>query len=933
MYFSAAKPTAMKSIALISSVFFGIGMVVAQNPVTIAPDQFPSDQRLTITRNASHGKAAPAGSVGNYSWHTYESNMLTVATTSGYKIKIQPFTEDLIKVKLFIPGQLTEEPSMPVVLAPSAIAGVVSNLEQQLEFTFGNKKIVVRKNPVSLAYYRSNTLIASESNGFTVDGTGKTIDLNLSPDEQIYGFGSQGIPINRRGYRLNLFTQAKWGYGGSGNVQDLNIVIPFFVSSNNYGVYFDHPYPAIADIGLTYSSLLEYSVMKGEFGYFFVYGEDQGQVLANYTLLTGRQPVPPRWALGYLQSKFGYQSETEARAIVNGIRGADYPLDGLILDLFWYGQPSDMGDLAWDNVQWPTHQKMISDFSQAGIQTILITEPYFITSTSNYASATAHELITKDSITGHPYVISEFWAGSAGLLDLTNPQAKDWMWGFYKSRIDEGIGGWWCDLGEPEIHPLVLKHAEGEALKVHNRYSLHWAQMIFDKYQEVYPGTRVFNLIRSGYAGMQRYGTFPWSGDVWRSYNGLRLQIPIMLGMGMSGVGYMHSDVGGFTGGTHDAELYTRWVQFGVFSPVFRPHGAEIPTEPTSYDQTTQQIVRDFINLRYSLLPYNYSLAFENSLKGIPLARPMNFSETTAALQNLDSQYLWGSNMLIAPVFTMGQTQREVVLPSGKWVDFWTDQEKSGNQAITATFNREKIPVYVRSGSFIPMTRVYRSTSFYHSDSLVIHYYPSENQSRDSMFNDDGVHPQSFAEGQFEIIRFTARPGNKQWLIGLTSDGSFAGKPALRMMQFALHRQPQNSVVWIDSTAVPVYSPASYDTAGLACKYDPVKQILWLKFNWQNQPFEFKLIPGMNGIDPVNQDYARIYPNPVTDILTIEWANYLGLVAEVQIAGMNGRLISKTQVNGPSCSAFIDLTSLKPGLYLLRFNTEKWSKVFKLIKQ
>ena len=237
--------------ALILSLFFLTGIAFAQDPVTNTPSQYSIDQSINNNDDAS---------VGNYSLHSYEENILTITTTSGYKIKIQPFTEELVKVKLLLPGQLTEEPSMPVVLTASAVTGEVSNLEQQIEFTFGNKKIVISKTPVSLAFYKSNTLVARESDGFTVNGSQKGINFYLGADEQIYGFGSQGIPVNRRGYRLNLFNQAKWGYGGSGDVQDLNIAIPFFISSNNYGVYFDHPYPAVADIGLTNSSSLNYSV-------------------------------------------------------------------------------------------------------------------------------------------------------------------------------------------------------------------------------------------------------------------------------------------------------------------------------------------------------------------------------------------------------------------------------------------------------------------------------------------------------------------------------------------------------------------------------------------------------------------------------------------------------------------------------------------------
>ena len=203
---------------------------------------------------------------------------------------------------------------------------------------------------------------------------------------------------------------------------------------------------------------------------------------------------------------------------------------------------------------------MIADFDADGVNTILITEPYILTTSSNWGPAEANDYLAHDAA-GNALVLDNFWAGDAGLLDITYPPAADWFWGFYQDLIDQGVGGWWCDLGEPEAHPDEMQHFAGSAAKVHNLYSLLWAKRIHEGYEEHFPQQRLFNLIRSGYAGMQRLSTFPWSGDVQRSFEGLRAQLPIMLNMGLSGVAYQGSDIGGFDCGAFDPELYVRWMQ------------------------------------------------------------------------------------------------------------------------------------------------------------------------------------------------------------------------------------------------------------------------------------------------------------------------------------------------------------------------------------
>ena len=226
-----------------------------------------------------------------------------------------------------------------------------------------------------------------------------------------------------------------------------------------------------------------------------------------------------------------------------------------------------------------------------------------------------------------PFTVGSFWAGPASILDVFKPATRTWLWAQYRRLHDQGAAGWWSDLGEPENHPLAMHHALGTTPQVHNAYGLTWAGIFQDNYAKEFPNERVFNLARSGWAGMQRNSVFPWSGDINRSWSGLQAQVPIMLGMGQAGVGYMHSDAGGFgANAIQDPELYTRWLQLAALCPIMRPHSDQVVApEPYTYPEPYQSIVRKYAHLRYQLLPYLYTLAAQNTLTGAPLARAMDY--------------------------------------------------------------------------------------------------------------------------------------------------------------------------------------------------------------------------------------------------------------------------------------------------------------------
>src|SRR5690606_38698513 len=255
-----------------------------------------------------------------------------------------------------------------------------------------------------------------------------------------------------------------------------------------------------------------YETISGRKTYQVIVGNTWDNLIENYTLLTGRQPLPPRWAFGNFASRFGYHSEREARETVAKFKVDKIPLDAIILDLYWFGKEvkGTMGNLAFDRDSFPNPEAMMADFNKQGIKTVLVTEPFILTTSNRWNEAVSKNILATDSI-GQPFTY-DFYFGNTGLIDIFKPEGHDWFWDIYKNLAKKGVSGWWGDLGEPEVHPSELQHATGSADEVHNIYGHNWAKLLFDGYQKDFPEQRPFILMRSGYSGSQRFGLIPWSG-------------------------------------------------------------------------------------------------------------------------------------------------------------------------------------------------------------------------------------------------------------------------------------------------------------------------------------------------------------------------------------------------------------------------------------
>ena len=707
-----------------------------------------------------------------YISHTWKNNILEIKTNDGEYL-INPYSDRIIETS-FIPNGETFNPnSHAVVLKPNVENLAFRENKDALVLKVKNLEVQIILAPFQIFYFYNDKFLLSEKNGYTKKDSTQILDFNISADEILYGGGARALGMNRRGNRLQLYNRAHYGYETKAEL--MNFCIPLVLSSKMYAVHFDNPAIGFLDLDSKKENTLAYETISGRKTYQVIVGDNWVNLIENYTTLTGKQPLPPRWALGNFSSRFGYHSQDEVENTIKKFQENKIPVDAIILDLYWFGKTikGTMGNLDWDKDNFPNPDKMIADLNAKGVKTVLITEPFILTTSSKWKETVDKNILatTKD---GKP-ATWDFYFGNTGIVDIFKPGGATWFWDVYKRLINQGVSGLWGDLGEPEVFPSKVITAGGKADEVHNIYGHNWAKLIAEGYKKDFSNVRPFILMRAGYSGSQRFGMIPWSGDVSRSWGGLQSQMEIALQMGMQGLAYMHSDLGGFAGDYFDNELYLRWLQYGVFQPIFRPHAQEeVASEVARKDIVTMAKAKKQVELRYQLMPYNYTLSFDNNQKGIPMMRPLFFDEpNNKKLQTMSSTYLWGNDFLVTPVTTSGQTSTSVYFPkSNNWFDFYNHKKHLAGTTENITLTEDRIPVFVRGGAFIPMIKTIQNTTQYSLENFDLQYYFDESVTSSSakIYNDNGLTANAYEKGEYEILNFKSTISNKTLILKLNTE-------------------------------------------------------------------------------------------------------------------------------------------------------------------
>ena len=781
--------------------------------------------------------ALPTVWAAQYTQHSVEGQTLHISTDEG-KLSLTFYQNDVVEA-FYQPEGVKQLPSFSISQRAEATPASLIEQPNQLLWQSGSLQVQVQKAPLKLSYYRDGKLLLSEKAGYIQQGDQHGFSFALSDGEKLLGGGERVLGMDRRGQTFPLYNKAHYGYSTASS--QMYFSLPLLLSSNKYMLLFDNSAKGEADLGATVADELRFTAEGGRSSYVVVAGGNYPALLQNYTALTGRQPLPARWTLGNYASRFGYHSEAEARAVVEKFRELKLPLDALVLDLYWFGPDikGHMGNLAWDLNAFPQPEKMLADFSEDGINTILVTEPFVLTTSKRWQEAVDAGAIAKD-LTGQPKTF-DFYFGNTGLIDVFSQQGRDWFWPIYQGLAEQGVAGVWGDLGEPEVHPDDTVHAIGMANEVHNAFGHQWADMVYSGMRRDFPEQRPFIMMRAGAPGSQRFGMVPWTGDVERSWGGLKPQVELALSMGLFGFGYIHSDLGGFAGGEQfDKELYIRWLQYGVFQPVYRPHAQEhIAPELVFHDSGTIDTLRPWLELRYQLLPYNYTLAYHNSQTGIPLMRPLFYlDEQNSALLEEKNSYLWGDAFLVAPITEPGVSEWPIKLPGGVWFDYFTGKRFSQTGEVKLPVTIDTIPILVKAGSFVPMIKPIQRTADYTSSELTLHYYADSSVecAKGEMYEDDGKTPDAVAKGGYELLNFYyLRQDGEQRFELRRSAGQYAGRPSERELTLVVHNQSATpEYISVDGRYIQlVPQQARFNRMQNVAWYDKASKQIKVKLNWQ----------------------------------------------------------------------------------------------------
>jgi alpha-D-xyloside xylohydrolase len=579
-------------------------------------------------------------------------------------------------------------------------------------------------------------------------------------------------------YGLGQHQAGVWNYRGE--VVDLsqdnaNIAVPMFLSSNGYGLFWNNPSRSRFNNRFPQSLYIS-SEVADTIDYYFLYGPEYDRIIAAYRQLTGAAPLFGKWAYGFWQCKNRYQSQAELLAVAHKYRDLHIPVDNIVQDWFWW---NIMGEPVF-NEKYPDPKGMIDDLHRNHFHLMLSVWPYFRPGSPVYEEMDKRGFfIDRTKVAGfHP-------AGQA-LYDAFNPQARAYYWQLMnKALFSMGVDAWWLDTTEPETEGQeenVLVHnqvAIGSGARYANLYPLMTTTAVYKGQRAASDRKRVFILSRSAFAGSQRNAAAVWSGDINSDWVTFKRQIPAGLNCSVSGLPYWTTDIGGFVDGNPDdpayRELFVRWFEFGAFCPIFRVHGGRSTNqnELWSYGPEAQQILTSYDGLRYRLMPYIYSLAWKTTSEGYTPMRPlvMDFLNDTRA-HNIGDQFLFGPAILVNPVTEPGASERHLYLPKSKWFDFWTGAVMEGGRALDAPAPLERMPLFVRAGSIIPLGPDVQYAAEKPSDPIELRVYRGADG--DFLLYEDENDTYDYAKGSYATIAFRWDDARHVLTIG-DRKGSFAG--------------------------------------------------------------------------------------------------------------------------------------------------------------
>jgi len=677
-------------------------------------------------------------------------------------LRITALNPNVVRFRYAHDGPFRPDESFAVVKDTgfTAPAVKVTNKGPEVVAQTSELSVVVNKSSLAVTIYdAAGRLILMDRSDvpFTFTPEGFQSWKRMPDDEHYYGLGDKAVSEDRRQHGFSMWNTdvPMW----EESTDPLYKSIPFFMGvrqGNAYGIFFDNTFRSNFQFGKFNDGFYSFGAPGGELNYYFINGPRPKRVVGTFAALTGRTPLPPLFTLGYQQCRWSYMSEARVREVTSGFRKRSIPADVIYLDIDYQDRNRPF---TVNRQTFPTLEQMVKDLGQEGWKTVLITDLHI-------AAVPGYKPFDEGNKAGYfvknpdgTNFVGPVWPGPSVFPDFTRSEVRKWWGSLYADFVKMGVRGFWNDMNEPSVFfradktmPLdVVSSVEGrktDQREIHNVFGLENVHATYEGLLALAPDVRPFVLTRAAYAGAQRYAA-TWTGDNQATWNHMRLSLPTVTGLGVSGYAFVGVDVGGFSG-SPTPELLTRWTALGTFLPIDRNHAAKgtRDREPWVDGPEHEAIRKKFIEERYRLLPYIYTSMEETSRTGVPLMRLMVLDypdDPRMTGREAEGQYMFGNNLLVAPKVKEFVDGYDMLVPEGVWFDYWTGQRV----ALTNQDNPEmkgklhlnpkldEIPVFVRAGSIIPRQPLVQNTSEKPKGPLELRVYPGP-KCMDYIYSDDG---------------------------------------------------------------------------------------------------------------------------------------------------------------------------------------------------
>jgi len=719
---------------------------------------------------------------------------LYFTTSNDVVLQLTVVRDSVIRFRYSTTGKFDNDFSYGITVHASRGYSFLKVTEDETHYIVATKKLIckVEKSSLQVSIYDAldMVLINQDEIGFHWEESyqygGDIVKMSKISQkaESYYGLGDKPVDVNLKGKRFENWVTDSYAFGK--NTDPIYKAIPFYTSihdNKSYGIFFDNTFKTHFDFAQERRNVTSFWAQGGEMNYYFIYGPQMSDVVANYTDLTGKpHALPPLWALGYHQCKWSYYPESNVKEVTSKFRELQIPCDAIYLDIDYM---DGFRCFTWDKEHFPEPKRMVKELEDDGFKTVVIIDPGI---KIDLEYDVFKEALDKDYFCKRadgPYMKGKVWPGECYFPDYTKPEVREWWSDLFQELIEDiGVKGVWNDMNEPAVmevpnktFPDDVRHDyDGNPCshrKAHNIYGMQMARATYHGLKKYSYPKRPFVITRAAYSGTQRY-TSTWMGDNVATWEHLAIANNQAQRMAMSGFSFAGSDIGGFAE-QPQGELFARWIQLGIFHVFCRVHssGDHGDQEPWVFGDEITDIVRKFVEIRYQLLPYLYTAFWKHINNGTPILKSLVlFDQEDPHTHYRSDEFVYGEHILVCPIQEPNAKGRRMYIPRGNWYNFWTDEVVEGGKEMWVDADLDSMPIFIKEGAVIPKYPVQQYVGEKNFDEITLDVYYKIGKEKSELYDDahDGY---DYRKGRYSLRTFKLTGKKKEFILQQHKEGKF----------------------------------------------------------------------------------------------------------------------------------------------------------------